>query len=408
MDDNNPDLTSTDGPPNNGQATGSGTRVNGVASCRAPLTETDADGNFQYLENVTDTTLSFHYEAETQGPANASEAREMEEIPKGSDVATAFAFADELCGVPGWECIIYVSINDDDSRYNETVQGDNSYCDTVNGNGECFAYNGDILVHHNDDCTKDEIRDRFIQVMTDPNNGMSSDKYLENANFYARPDVSLPPADDERIVDVRLATGGSGDDGGSVIAGIAGTPVVAGASSQTVTNGAWIVVALVGALLLALILLLLAGRRKRSNKLSEEDVKSLKSMRSNYSKGASTAGNSYMTADMRNLGAMHSKLDVHKCKSATCEVCKPNLGKVNMVPVGKSSATTAIAMRHTDSSVSNGSDKFVDEKPWRSDQKPQQKRFGRDSAVLYHKMPADQEQPSPSSESSASGKEMLL
>merc|ERR1712226_526279 len=79
----------------------------------------------------------------------------------------------------------------------------------------------------------------------------------------------------------------------------------------------------------------------------------MKSLRTEWSAGtAAKSIKSYITANMQNLGAQHSKLDVHKCKSATCEVCRPNLGKVDMVPVNQSEASTAraMAMRHTQSS----------------------------------------------------------
>mmetsp|Transcript_10267 Transcript_10267/g.13561 ORF Transcript_10267/g.13561 Transcript_10267/m.13561 type:complete len:482 (-) Transcript_10267:136-1581(-) len=356
------------------QASGNGVRTSTTAVCR--VLESSEDGQ-QLLETAMETTLDFIYEAETLGPSPSS-AYETVNMPQGCDLATVYAFADELCNPSAWNCILFISIKDQDERDNTTE------CENSEGTGQCFAYKGDIVVSHTNNCTQDDIREAFISVMSDEEKGMASVKYINDANTFAGTAIgngagassasggaSGASNPDDEIVFVRLA--GGGDDGGDtppVFAGIAGTAAVVGPSDGSVTAGGWAVAALVGLLLLLLLLMLLVTRRreKKQTQQLEDDIRSL---RTDWSNGASTpGGKSYMTANVHNLAAEHSKLDVHKCKSATCEVCKSNIGKVDMLPVNQSQSSTAraLVMRQ------GYQEQFADEKPWRQEQKQEQRR----------------------------------
>jgi hypothetical protein len=67
--------------------------------------------------------------------------------------------------------------------------------------------------------------------------------------------------------------------------------------------------------------------RHRNRQLDSDD----KSVHTQWSN--KTDDNSYLRPDWHDLLFRHSKMDVHKCKSAMCEVCQPNLGLVHTVRV---------------------------------------------------------------------------
>jgi len=358
-----------------GQATGAGTRSGNTARCRAVRSD-DAGP----LEVEVDTTLKFWYEAETVG-INPTPAYQEEDMPPACDKATVYAFADELCGMEGWDCILFVSVGKTDSML--TGSNDNLCQDEdMVGDGACAAYQGDIVVQHTDNCTKDEIRDYFVTVMNDDTVGMASDKYLGNVNDFAE-SGSTGNLDDE-VIAVRLANPSSGN-GGAVVAGIAGVPTAV-VTDESVSAGGWAVAALVGLILLALLAMLFVMRRrgKKDAQKLEDDLRSLHTEWSNG--GASMGAKSYMTADARNLAAAHSKLDVHKCKSATCEVCNANLGRVDMLPVNQSEASTALAMRNAQALAM-----APEQKPWREESRrvPRAASEQGPTHVEFYQMPQD-------------------
>eukprot|EP00523_Entomoneis_sp_CCMP467_P007829 CAMPEP_0168742378 /NCGR_PEP_ID=MMETSP0724-20121128/13005_1 /TAXON_ID=265536 /ORGANISM="Amphiprora sp., Strain CCMP467" /LENGTH=468 /DNA_ID=CAMNT_0008789925 /DNA_START=147 /DNA_END=1553 /DNA_ORIENTATION=- len=347
-DTNDPIVTNS-----NGEATGAGTRNSNSASCRVART----DDNNTVLETIVDTTLDYWYEAETVGASPTTDYFTTE-VPKGVDVATVYAFADQLCGF--WDCILMIHIGVDDKLHDDQSHN----CTGMVGDGTCFLYDGDIKIIHADTCNKTEIRDFFVDVMTNSTIGMGSDNFIGTVNERATPGTtddgsggSTVVVDDE-VIDVRLAdpnSSGEDNDPPPVIAGIAAGGIT---TTQTSVNaGGWAMTALVALLLLLLLGLLLFVRRrsrKRQDKL-EDDMQSLHSAWTNKSSdGTSLAGTSfapsvaksYMTADMHNLALQHSKLDVHKCKSAMCEICRPNMGHLELLPVSQSEMSTARHMRN--------------------------------------------------------------
>jgi len=59
-----------------------------------------------------------------------------------------------------------------------------------------------------------------------------------------------------------------------------------------------------------------------------------KSVRTDWSDQSNDDG-SYLKPDFHDLALRHSKQNVHRCNSAFCRTCRPNLGVVHMVSVSK-------------------------------------------------------------------------
>ena len=81
-----------------------------------------------------------------------------------------------------------------------------------------------------------------------------------------------------------------------------------------------------------ILFLFLAWRRRvahRKRRLHEET----KSMFTDWSND--TFEKKFQTPDFHDLSLAHSKLDVHRCSSTLCKVCRPDMGDVNMVKVGR-------------------------------------------------------------------------
>jgi hypothetical protein len=108
-------------------------------------------------------------------------------------------------------------------------------------------------------------------------------------------------------------------------------------SGGGLTTGAKIITAFgclaVVALLFASCWIVVAWRRagERYKQKQHDDERSL---RTDWG-SLPTDDDSFLRPDFYDLALRHSKLDVHKCHSALCTVCKPNLGVVNMVSVAR-------------------------------------------------------------------------
>lgn len=142
-----------------------------------------------------------------------------------------------------------------------------------------------------------------------------------------------------------------------------GMGMTAAASMQTTTAQSTTGLTAAGAAMIALAALaavvlggtLLAWRRyiKRRNQRLEDDLKSCHTDWSHAS-----MERNWLEPNFRDLALKHSKLDVHKCKSALCHVCRPTLGVVHMLPVDRGTSPLAPPVRAPlgDTSSSSGSD----------------------------------------------------
>ena len=97
-------------------------------------------------------------------------------------------------------------------------------------------------------------------------------------------------------------------------------------SNQGLTRAGKMAIAFMSALLLLLLLLCVICWRRRTREWDSKSVDTGDTQLSPGQRGsASDVGDdmTYMTSDFNNLGLHHSKLDVHKCASASCDQCNP-------------------------------------------------------------------------------------
>jgi hypothetical protein len=107
------------------------------------------------------------------------------------------------------------------------------------------------------------------------------------------------------------------------------------ASPGGLTAGGITLVTLVVLASLLIFTFVLVWRRhviRRNRRLDD-----MKSIRTSWSQPTRDGNGSYLTADFNDLALRHTKLNVHKCKSGFCEVCRPNLGVVQMLQVPRES-----------------------------------------------------------------------
>ncbi|KAL7556911.1 hypothetical protein ACA910_019284 [Epithemia clementina (nom. ined.)] len=344
---------------NGGAQPGSGATV----ACRVPTTFQNADGTYN-SEETLDTKVNFVYEVEFR-KIEVQETYTSITVALAVDETNIKFLALELC--TDHPCIIGFSVDVPDQLISNR---DSSYCLKLQGSGSCYPYSGSINVWHSIEpdggCNATEIKDLVLGTLDGKNDTttpatrsgvMNESAYIDDVNDWTKAfppstvtgDGNVTDTGDGNFSDVILVTIVPGDKNESV-AGIAGTPPIT--TSDGLSPAAWVLLALLALLLLLLLWLLCRHCRKdkEAEKKIEDDLKSLRTTwsNSNTSAGgksfASGSNGSYMTADMHNLALQHSKLDVHKCKSATCEICRSNIGKVDMLPVGQSDASAARAL----------------------------------------------------------------
>jgi hypothetical protein len=125
---------------------------------------------------------------------------------------------------------------------------------------------------------------------------------------------------------------GADDEGDEVVTNIAyGVPEegvsgeVSYAQEQGLSKAEKAAIATASILLLLLLILFCLWRRHMRRR--QEEALANKSVATQDTavpgRGTDADDSSYKTSDYNNLGMYHSKLDVHRCASGTCEVCNP-------------------------------------------------------------------------------------
>jgi hypothetical protein len=189
------------------------------------------------------------------------------------------------------DCVLSVSSGEAGQHMQTCVPGE--------GSQSCDIYSDQFVVLHTEECTSDEIRAQSTLLVKD---GLESGTFLEHVNANTDgPTVTLLEYYD--------------------LSAFAGS--VSEYSNQTISPAGKAAVAVVALLVVCLLIFAFVWARRR-----RYDDKSVHTKWSN-----STDDNSYMRPDFHDLAFRHSKMDVHKCKSALCKTCRPTLGQVDMVPV---------------------------------------------------------------------------
>jgi hypothetical protein len=251
-------------------------------------------------------------------------------LPQLTSGASVESVAAAICGDP---CMVSVSGGQADLYTGNCTA-------SADPRQSCSLYDGSIKVVHTPECERDAVRAAVKvaleeSVDTEPflnsvNNG-SLDVSVTDVDLYVKPtgvqQVEAEPEAEPEPEPVDTAP-------------VPSTNAVFSSSEGGLTTGAKIITAFgtiaMMALLLALCWIAAAWRRSterhRQNRQKLEDDE--RSLRTDWS--SPTDDNSFLKPDFYDLALQHSKLDVHKCHSALCTVCNPNLGVVNMVTVARS------------------------------------------------------------------------
>jgi hypothetical protein len=204
---------------------------------------------------------------------------------------------------------------------------------SANPQQSCSLYDGSIKVVHTPEIERDAVRAAVKAALEET---VNTEPFLDSVNNGSL-DISVTDIDlyvkPTGVVQVEAEPEPEPVDN----APVAATGAVFATTGGGLTTGAKIITAFgtlaMMALLLALCWIVAAWRRKneRYRQKLEDDERSL---RTDWS--SPTDDNSLLNPDFHDLALQHSKLDVHKCRSALCTVCNPNLGVVNMITVARS------------------------------------------------------------------------
>jgi hypothetical protein len=242
-------------------------------------------------------------------------------LPQLTSGASVRSVAAAICDDP---CMVSVSGGQADQYTGNCTT-------SANTQQSCSLYDGSIKVVHTPECKGETVR-AVVKVAlegsidTEPfldsvNNGSMNVK-VTDVDLYVEPTEEPESEAEAEAVDNTP---------------VASTGAIFSSSEGGITTGAKIITAFgtlaMMALLLALCWIVAAWRRttERQRQKLEDDERSL---RTDWS--SPTDDNSFLKPDFYDLALQHSKLDVHKCHSALCTVCNPNLGVVNMVTVARS------------------------------------------------------------------------
>lgn len=203
------------------------------------------------------------------------------------------------------ECIISVSSGEVAQRVSEcTPSLDNSV--------SCDIFADQFSVLHTEDCTAEEVTASSMALIEE---GIESGSFLSSVN---------------------ALTAGSGVTV-TLIEMYGDSMVSSEATAQTgLSAGGKSAVAIFVLAAVGMVGFFIARHRNRN---SGDDEKSVHTQWSNK-----TDDNSYLKPDWHDIFSRHSKLDVHKCKSALCEVCSPNLGVVHTLRVPRGTNVHSLSL----------------------------------------------------------------
>jgi hypothetical protein len=243
-------------------------------------------------------------------------------LPQWTSGASVESVAAAICGDP---CMVSVSAGQAD-KYTGNCTA------SANTEQSCSLYDGSIKVVHTSDCDRDVVRAAVKDALE---GSIDTEPFLESVN---RGTGSL----NVKVTDVDLydkpavvAESESEPENGDS-SPVASTGAIFATSGGGLTTGAKIITAFGTLAMMALFLVLCwvyAAWRRNSERYRQKQEDDERSLRTDWS--SPTDDNSFLKPDFYDLALQHSKLDVHKCHSALCTVCNPNLGVVNMVTVAR-------------------------------------------------------------------------
>jgi hypothetical protein len=261
------------------------------------------------------TIFSFSYLVELNEATDAVPVKVLSEtLPELVSGASVEAVAAEICADP---CMVSVS-----SGPADTYAGDCTL--SPNLQQSCSKYDGFIKVVHTTECRRNSVNDVVMGILE---GAVDSEAFLESVNSRGL-DATVVNVDMYQPSDFPPPVAGG------QMAPTPSTSSIFSTSGGGLTTGGMIITAFGSLALLALLLafcwIWVAWRRSVESyrQKMEDDGRSLGTTWSR-----NTDDNSFLKPDFYDLALKHSKLDVHKCQSALCTVCRPNLGVVNMVPV---------------------------------------------------------------------------
>lgn len=241
-------------------------------------------------------------------------------LPQWTSGASVESVAAAICGDP---CMVSVSEGQAD-RYTGKCTA------SADPQQSCSLYDGSIKVVHNTECERDVVRAAVKaalegSVNTEPfldlvNKGGLNVK-VTDVDLYVKPTTVAEPEPEPEPVDN---------------APVASTGAIFATTGGGLTTGAKIITAFGTLAMMALLLVfcwIYAAWRRNTERYKQKMEDDERSLRTDWS--SPTDDNSFLKPDFHDLALQHSKLDVHKCHSALCTVCNPNLGVVNMVTVAR-------------------------------------------------------------------------
>lgn len=186
----------------------------------------------------------------------------------------------------------------------------------------CNVFSDQLTIWHTDACASNEVAAAADSVLKTK---LPSDEFRDDLNADCQCTDPVSPY-------VTLI-GWFVDDSGSATA----AQTMIDTNTGGLTAAAKFMIFLAVAATLLLILLGFAWKKHRDNRRRrlEDDLKSIRTDWSN----PTNDDNSYLQPDFHDLALRHSKQNVHRCNSAFCRTCRPNLGLVHMMPVPKEKPT---------------------------------------------------------------------
>ena len=211
----------------------------------------------------------------------------------------------------------------------------------------CHDYTDSLYVLHLNNCSANEVLAASKSFVS---NQLGSSDFLSQVNNQSMATNGVPVT---KLGPYSPPASSSGMGGMTADASMQ-TTTTQSATGLTAAGAAMIALAALAAVVLGGTLLAWRRYVKRRNQRLEDDLKSCKTDWSHPS-----MERNWLEPNFRDLALKHSKLDVHKCKSALCHVCRPTLGVVHMLPVDRGTSPLAPPVRAPlgdTSSSSSGSD----------------------------------------------------